>query len=145
MRTNAAAGAAAVLVGVEGLGLLVLGARQLAALLAGDLTSAPTAVALLVLTAAGAAAVLAFAVGIARGRSWARSGGIVTQVLILSVALGAVTGVYGSPLTALSLAVPAVAALALIVVTARRAAAEASAPESPADGATGTAEPEENL
>ena len=46
------------------------------------------------LTAVGAAAVLAFAVAIWRGQSWGRSGGIVTQLLILAVALGAVTGAY---------------------------------------------------
>ncbi len=73
------------------------------------------------LTLVGAVAVLAFAVAIWRGRSWGRSGGIVTQVLILAVALGAATGAYAHPSTALILAVPAVAALVLLVLAARAA------------------------
>jgi hypothetical protein len=122
MRTNTAASAAAVIVGCEALGLLALAVWQITALLGGDLTSVPTALALLVLTVIGAASVLAFAVGIARGRSWGRSGGVVTQVLILAVALGAATGAYAHPLTALALSAPAVVALVLLVLAARRAA-----------------------
>ena len=60
----------------------------------GDTDSIESAIALLVLTAVGAVAVLAFAVATWRGQSWGRSGGIVTQLLILAVALGAVTGAY---------------------------------------------------
>ena len=114
---------AAVIVGLEGVGLGVLAVLQVLSLVSGDIAYAPTAFALLALTIVGAAAVLAFAVGIARGRSWARSGGIVTQVLILAVALGAVTGDYAHPLTAAALAAPAVVALAFLIAAARRAAA----------------------
>ncbi|HEX5859676.1 MAG TPA: histidine kinase [Microbacterium sp.] len=124
MRTHPATAVAAVIVGLEGVGLVVLAAWQVLALVTGDIAYAPTAFALLVLTIVGAAAVLAFAVGIARGRSWGRSGAIVTQVLILAVALGAVTGAYAHPLTAAALAAPAIIALAFLIAAARRAAAD---------------------
>ncbi len=39
----------------------------------------------------------AFAVGIWRGWSWGRSGGIVTQLLIIAVAIGAMTGACAEP------------------------------------------------
>ena len=127
MTTNTIARIAAVLVGLESLALLVLVGWQITALVSGDTVSVESAIALLVLTAVGAAAVAAFAVAIARGRSWGRSGGIVTQVLILAVALGAATGAYGHPLTALALAAPAIVILVLLVLAARAAGKAASA------------------
>jgi len=123
MRTHHAAVVAAVIVGLEGLGLVALAAWQVIALVMGDIGYVPTAFALLALTIIGAAAVTAFAVGIARDRSWGRSGGIVTQVLILAVALGAATGAYANPLTALALAAPAAVALVFLLAAARQAAA----------------------
>ena len=113
--------AAALVVALEGLGLAVLGGWELVALLSGDTGSAISAIALIVLTAVGAVVVLAFAGGILRGRSWGRSGGIVTQLLILAVAVGAATGQYAHPLTGLALAVPAVIGLALLILAARAA------------------------
>jgi hypothetical protein len=120
MQTNALSRTAAVIVGVEGLGILALVVWQLVALLSGDTESVVSAVALLVLTAVGALAVLAFAVAVWRGHSWGRSGAVVTQLLILAVALGAATGAYAHPLTALGLAVPAIVALTMLVLSARR-------------------------
>lgn len=114
--------AAALVVALEGLGMLVLAGWELVALVRGDTGSAVSAVALIVLTAVGAVVVLAFAAGTLRGRSWGRSGGIVTQLLILAVALGAATGQYAHPLTGLWLAVPAVAGLVLLILAARGAA-----------------------
>lgn len=114
--------AAAVLVGLEGLGLVVLVGWQLVALVSGDTDSVSSAIALLVLTAIGAAAVVAFAVAIARDASWGRSGGVVTQLLILAVALGALTGQYAHPLIALALAAPAVLGLILLIAGSRAAA-----------------------
>lgn len=114
--------AAAVLVGLEGLGLVVLVGWQLVALVSGDTESVSSAIALLVLTAIGAAAVVAFAVAIARDASWGRSGGVVTQLLVLAVALGALTGQYAHPLIALSLAAPAVLGLILLIAGSRAAA-----------------------
>ncbi|WP_127820346.1 histidine kinase, partial [Microbacterium sp. CPCC 204701] len=106
MRTNLSGRLGAVLVALEGLGLVALVAWQIAALASGDTGSIESALALLVLTVLGAAAVLAFAVAIWRGQSWGRSGGIVTQLLILAVALGAATGAFAAPSLALALAAP---------------------------------------
>jgi len=122
MRTNRIGRVAAALVGLEGLGLVALAVWQIAAVASGDTASLASALALIVLTAVGAAAVLAFAVAIWLGRSWGRSGAIVTQLLILAVALGAVTGAYAEPLSALVLAIPAILALVMLVLAVREAA-----------------------
>ncbi|HET8927655.1 MAG TPA: histidine kinase [Microbacterium sp.] len=111
--------AAALVVALEGLGLAVLAGWELVALVSGDSGSAISAIALIVLTGVGAVVVFAFAAGILRGRSWGRSGGIVTQLLILAVAVGAATGQYAHPLAGLALAVPAVIGLALLILAAR--------------------------
>ena len=132
MRTKALSRVAAIIVALEGFGLLALVAWQVAALVSGDTDSVTSSVALIVLTAAGAAAVIAFAAGVWRGRSWGRSGAIVTQLLVLAVALGAVTGVYADASTALGLAVPALVALALLVVSARPAPGDAEDAETDA-------------
>jgi hypothetical protein len=130
MRTNTVARAAAVLVGLEGVALIALAVWQTFAIVSGDTASLESAIALLALTVVGGAAVLAFAVAIWRGLSWGRSGGIVTQVMILAVALGAATGAYAEPVTALILAVPALVTLVLLVLAVRdagRRARESSA------------------
>lgn len=126
MRTRTIRIAAALIVGLEGVGLVVLAVWQIAALVAGDAASVVSSLALLVLTAVGAAGVLAFAAAILRGRSWGRSGGIVLQVLILAVALGAATGAYAHPVIGLAIAVPAVVALVLLALDARSAGRAAS-------------------
>ncbi len=123
-RTYPAARAAAIIVGLEGAAVIVLVTIQALALFGGDAGDVTSGIALIVLTAVGAAALLAFAVAIARDQSWGRSGGIVSQLLILAVALGAVTGAYAHPLVALALALPAVVALVLLFVAVRRAAAD---------------------
>jgi hypothetical protein len=125
MRTNTIGRIAAVLVGLEGLGIAALVVWQIAAIIGGDTVSLASALALVVLTAVGAVAVLSFAVAIWRGQSWGRSGGIVTQVLILAVALGAATGAYAAPQTALLLAAPAVVVLVLLVLAVRDAGRQA--------------------
>lgn len=117
-----AARVAAAVVAVEAVGVFILAGWQVSALVSGDVDSLPSAAALLVLTIVGGVAVAAFAVGIVRDVSWGRSGGIVTQLLILAVALGALTGAYAHPLTAAALALPAVVALVLLLAAAREAA-----------------------
>ena len=109
------------LVGLEGLGLMLLVVREIAAIAAGDTGSIGSAIALAVLTLVGAAAVLGFAVAIWRGQSWGRSGGIVTQLLILAVAFGAATGSFADPSIAWALAVPALIVLVLLVLAVRDA------------------------
>lgn len=131
MRTNAIARLAAVLVVLEGLALGVIVVRQIAALAAGDTESFDSAIALVVLTLIGAIALVAFGTAVWRGQSWGRSGGIVAQALILAVAVGAATGVYGHPLTGLALALPAIVVIALLVMASRRRA-DASSDEPPA-------------
>lgn len=125
MRTNWIGRVAAVVVGLEGLGLVALTIWQIIAVVSGDTASIDSAVALIVLSAVGAAAVVAFAVAIWRGHSWGRSGAIVTQLLILAVALGAATGAYAEPTVALVIAAPAVIALVLLVLAVREAGREA--------------------
>jgi hypothetical protein len=134
MRTNVSGRVAAVLVALEGLGLVALVAWQIAAVAGGDTGSIESALALIVLTIVGAAAVLAFAVAIWRGQSWGRSGGIVTQLLVLAVALGAATGAFAVPSLALALAVPALVVLVLLVIAVRdagRAARASGGPDAP--------------
>lgn len=126
MRTKGAARAAAVVVAIEGVALVALAVWQIIAITTGDTDSLVSALALVILTAVGAAAVLAFTVAIWRGLSWGRSGGIVTQVLILAVALGAVTGTYGHPSTGVVLAIPAIVALVLLVIAVRNAGRDVS-------------------
>jgi hypothetical protein len=122
MRTSGWSRVAAVIVAVEGIALVALVFWQIVALVTGDTGVLTTALALLVLSAVFAAAVLAFSVAIWRGLTWGRSGGIVTQLLILAIALGAVTGEYAHPLVALALAAPAVLALVALVFAVRAAA-----------------------
>lgn len=91
MRAPGLGRAAAAVLAAEGLVLLVFAAIEVAGLGAGDAASMPTAVALIVLTAIGAIALLAFAWGARVGRSWARSGGVVFQILAVVLALAALT------------------------------------------------------
>jgi multisubunit Na+/H+ antiporter MnhF subunit len=121
MRTNTVARTAAVLVGLEGAALVALAVWQTLAIASGDTAALDSAIALLVLTVVGIVTVMAFAVAIWRGRSWGRSGAIVTQILILAVALGAATGAYAHPWTALILAAPALVTLVLLVIAVRDA------------------------
>lgn len=133
-RTDVNGRLASIIVALEGAAIAGLVIWQIAALISGDTVSVESALALIVLTAVGAVVVLAFAVAIWRRQSWGRSGGIVTQLLILAVALGAVTGAYGHPLTGAALAAPALVALVLLILAVRRAGqdarAEASEPPS---------------
>lgn len=120
---------AALVVGLEAIGVLALAGWQVVALVGGDTDSVVSSIALIVLTVIGAVAVAAFAVATARDVSTGRSGAIVTQLLILSVALGAVTGEWAAPSTALLIAAPAVVGLVLLVLAVR-----ASAPRRRDDG-----------
>lgn len=122
MTTAPAARFAALLLALEALGLLVLAGWELVALLGGDTVDPTSSIALLVLTVVGAAVVVAFAIGVARGMSWGRSGGIVTQLLLLAVALGALTGPEGDPARAALIAAPGILTGVLLVLAVRAAA-----------------------
>jgi hypothetical protein len=123
-RTNPARRVAAAVLAIDAVGVLALAIWQVLALLAGDVESVASAIALIVLTVIGAAAIGAFAVGVARGAMWARSGGVVTQLLILAIALGAVTGAYAHPLIGLALAAAGLIGLVPLVVEVRRSGRE---------------------
>ena len=122
MSTSPLARAVAVLVGLEALGVVAVAVWQVVALAGGDTESVLSAVALIVLTVLGAIAVGAFAVGIWRGWSWGRSGGLVTQLMIAAVAVGAMTGTDAHPLIGVALIVPPLLIFVLLIVVARRAA-----------------------
>ena len=102
--------------------LIVLTGWQIVEMIAGELTSLTTSIALVVLTLIGAVGVAAFAIAVWTGRSWGRSGGIVTQVLIAAIAIGSVQGGAGHWGIALALAAPAVVTFAALIVSARGAA-----------------------
>lgn len=119
MPTKTLVPVASALVALEALGLGVLVVWQVAAVIAGDTGALESAIALIVLTVVGLVIVAAFAVAIWRGQSWGRSGAIVTQVLILAVALGAATGAYAAPGVALGIAVPALITLVVLVLLVR--------------------------
>ncbi|MCR2785264.1 MULTISPECIES: histidine kinase [unclassified Microbacterium] len=110
------------LLALEALGVAALVGWQVVALAGGDTGSMSSAIALMVLTAVTAVAVAAFSVAVFRGQSWGRSGGIVVQLLLLAVALGAVTGTFADPTVALLLAGPALLTLVLLVLGVREAA-----------------------
>ncbi|KHK98887.1 histidine kinase [Microbacterium mangrovi] len=118
-----AARAGAVILALECLGVLILAGVQVVDLLIGDVVDPVSGIALIVLTVLGAAAVGAFAAATWRGASWGRSGGIVVQLLVLAVALGALTGAYAQPLIGLVLAVPAIVGLVVLVLAVRQAGA----------------------
>ena len=125
MRTTVAERQAAGILGLQAIALLVLAGWELTALVSGDTDDVGSSVALLVLTAIGAAALAAFAVAVARGGSWGRSGGIVAQLLLLAVAFGAFTGPTAAPAVGIALAVPALVGLGLLIGAARAAARRA--------------------
>lgn len=91
MRSSASAIAAAAILALEALALIVFALIEIVGLGSGDAASLPTAIALIVLTLLGAGALGAFAVGTRADRSWARSGGIVFQVLAVALALASLT------------------------------------------------------
>lgn len=121
MRPHPVSIAAAVLVALEALAIGVLAVIQVGEILAGHSAEAATGIALLVLTIVMGVGVAAFAFGILREKTWGRSGGIVTQILILSIALGAATGtLYDHPLLGAVIAVPGILGLVLIVASSRK-------------------------
>ncbi|MCK2026976.1 MULTISPECIES: hypothetical protein [Microbacterium] len=120
MRAPGIALAASAVLALEAAALVVFAAIEVAGLGAGDAASSTTAIALIVLTLIGAAALVAFAVGTRSGRSWARSGGVVAQVLAVALALGSLTVQPVPWAFVLGLAVPGVVGFALLISSARR-------------------------
>ncbi len=111
--------AAAAVLGLEAVALLVFAVIELAGLGAGDAASLPTALALIVLTLIGAAALVAFAVGTRVGKSWARSGGVVFQVLAVALALASLTLQPIAWTFALGVGLPGLLGFVLLISSAR--------------------------
>lgn len=119
MRAPGIALAASAVLALEAAALVVFAAIE-GRSRCGDAASSTTAIALIVLTLIGAAALVAFAVGTRSGRSWARSGGVVAQVLAVALALGSLTVQPVPWAFVLGLAVPGVVGFALLISSARR-------------------------
>lgn len=122
MATTLPARVAAGILALEAVAVGVVFVWELIALVTGDTSDPVSAIALLALTALGALALGAFAVATWRGLSWGRSGGIVAQLLLLAVAGGALTGPVPSASTAMIVGIPALIALALLLLAVRAAA-----------------------
>ncbi len=119
MRSPGLARAAAALLAAEGLALLTVALVELFGLSSGDATVATTGVALIALTAIGAVGLGVFAVGVLRGISWARSGGVVLQILGIAIAAAALTVPPISWLTVFAVGVPCLVGVVLLLAGAR--------------------------
>jgi hypothetical protein len=115
--------AAAAVLAAEAAALAVFALIELVGLGAGDAASLPTALALIVLTLLGAAALAAFAFGTRAGRSWARSGGVVFQVLAVALALAALTLQPVPWVFVLAVGLPGLLGFTLLIASARAEAA----------------------
>lgn len=119
MRAPRIAVAAATVLALEAVALVVFSIIEIAGVTAGDASSPPTAVALIVLTLIGALALAAFAFGTRAGKSLARSGGVVVQVLAVAIALAALT-IHPVPwVFVLGVGLPGLLGFALLVTSAR--------------------------
>lgn len=119
MRSPRLAAAAAAVLALEGAALTAVALVELFGLGAGEAASLPTAIALIVLTLIGAAALFAFAVGTRRGRTWARSGGVVLQVLAVALALASLTVQPVLWAFVLGVGLPAIVGFVLLIASAR--------------------------
>jgi len=126
VRSPRLAVAASAVLAAEGAALVVFALIELFGLSAGDAASLPTALALIVLTLIGAGALFAFAVGVRRGRSWARSGGVVFQVLAVALALASLTVQPVIWLFVVAVGVPGVLGFVLLIASARAEGARES-------------------
>ena len=104
----------AALVGLEGLFVLGLAASMLVGLLTGEARSLVTLIALLVLVAAAGAWVVSVALGLSKGKRWARSGALFWQLVQLAVATGSFTGQFGNAGIGWALILPSAAVLVLL-------------------------------
>lgn len=117
-RSKVALLASAVLI-LEGIALGVISVVELIALGGGEATSTPTAIALIVLTLIGACALVAFGWGVRRGLSWARSGGILLQVIAVAIALSSLSLQPVPWMFTLGLGLAGLAGFVLLILTAR--------------------------
>ena len=86
-----------VVVGIEFAGALALAVLLLVELLTTAPTSLGTALALLVMAVLVVVVLGAILAGISRGRAWTRAAGVVVQVLIFAIGVGALQGAFAQP------------------------------------------------
>lgn len=127
MHSSALARIAAAVLALEGLALGVIAILELIGLGAGDAASIPTGIALIVLTLIAAGALMAFAGGVLRRRSWARSGGVVLQVLAIALALASLTLQPIPWLFTAAVGLPGIVGFVVLIVVARREGAAIAA------------------
>lgn len=133
VRAPGLATAAAAVLAVEGAALTIFAVIELFGLGAGQAVVLPTAIALIVLTLIGAVALFAFAFGTRRGHTWARSGGVVLQVLAVALALASF-GVQPVPwMFILGVGLPGLAGFVLLIAASRREGRAETEPEAPAE------------
>lgn len=120
MRPSGPALAAAAILTIEGIALGAVCAIELVALGAGQASSTIGGLALIVLTLIAAVALVAFAYGVLKRLSWARSGGILLQVLALALALASLTVQPVQWAFTLGLGVLGAAGLAALIATVRK-------------------------
>ncbi len=110
--------AAAVLM-LEAVGLLVVVAIESMQFATGGATSPTTGGALIALTALAAVVLVLLSVNVARGRSWARSGGVVLHVLAILTAFSVLAVPPPASALAATLGIPGVVGLVLLLASAR--------------------------
>lgn len=119
MRSPGLAASAAVVLAAEGTALGAIAIIELFGLGAGNAAVLPTAIALIVLTIVGAAALFIFAVGTRRGHAWARSGGVLLQVLAVVLALNSLTVQPVPWMFVLAVGLPSLLGFGLLIASAR--------------------------
>ena len=122
VRAHGLATAAAAVLALEGAALVIVAIIDLFGLGAGEAGSLLTAIALIVLILIAAGALFAFAVGTRRGRMWARSGGVVLQILAIALALATLTVPPVAWTFVIGVGVPGLAGLVLLIASTRKEA-----------------------
>ncbi|MGM7678147.1 hypothetical protein [Microbacterium sp. A94] len=122
MRAPRLAMAAAAVLALEGAAVTVFAIIELFQLGAGEAASLITAIALIVLTLIGAAALFAFAWGTRVGHMWARSGGVVLQLLAIALVLATLTVPPIAWTFVLGVGIPSVVCFVLLLASTRKEA-----------------------
>ena len=115
---------ASIVLALEGLGIGGLVVAEVIGIVSGRASSTVGGLGLLGITLIAAIALIAFAAGLLRRASWARSGGIVFQVLAIALALSSLTIAPISWLFTLGDGIPGILGLVLLILAARADGAE---------------------
>ena len=128
MRASRLTIAAVAVLALEAIALLVIALIEMFGLGSGEASSLPSALGLIGLTVIGAVGLGALAIGVLRGRSFGRSGGMVVQILAVAVGLGSL-GVRPFPaLFVFSLVIPGVIGAVLLFLLTQREGREQDPP-----------------